>query len=199
MVKVAGGRFYFYYGIIPLLEKMQRYNDIILLYHKALKILTNKSIELVDIKGIIPFNVIAVDKKNSSVSFMWYYGFWELERPLLIYSIKINTINESISVYTRKYTKALGSWPWNYIHRKELFVDGLEKLAVDPYNSGLSLAWDTNAQKDVWVKLEWIPIIVSVKADSKDSITRLQTIIKNAINHVKNVKKRAKIIIEISP
>jgi hypothetical protein len=204
LVKLTGRRLYFYYGVTPLLEKLQSYNGVVSLYYRALQVLADKSIELIEgVKGLVPFNVVAVDKKSKSVSLMWYHGFWELERPLLVYSIKINTVSKSVSIYTRKYARkyieASGSWPWNYIHRKDLFVDGLEKLAVNPYSNGLSLAWDTSSRKDVWVELEWIPAIISVKAQSKDDVAKLYTLIEDIISRVKNVKKKAKIIIEISP
>jgi len=154
-LKVAGGRFYFYYGLLRTITEDRPVIRRII--ESAMNILSaendticNREFPLSD----FPFNIVAVDVKKQKATFSWYKGFWTDIRPRLMYSITVHVDTGKVYVKTHAY-RSEGRWPWSYLHRKELFLEGLERIILDPYGNGLSLAWDPKRRKDCWVDLPW--------------------------------------------
>jgi hypothetical protein len=202
LVKAAGGKLYFYYGLLPLLQSDRRYKNALSLYNTAVRLLSATRLELFgnDLEGsLVPFNIVSVDGRRSSVSFMWYRGFWEEKKPLLVYSIKVDTRNGDVNVYVNRRSEAGGSWPWNYLHRKEMFIDGLERIVLDPYGNGVSLAWNAKSRRDEWVKLGWRPLSVKVRASSEEDRARLAALLEEVFGEVARQRIRAKVLIEVVP
>jgi len=201
MVKKAGGKTYFYYGLIPLLRKDTRYKEIVTIYDKALAILASTRFKVFDIHisgNMIPFNIVAVDTKRSTVSLLWYTGFWESEKPLLVYSVKVDVEKGDVKVFmNRNFNR--GSWPWNYLHRKELFIDGLERIAIDPYGNGLTLMWDNTNREDKWTMLPWYPVNIGIRLSDKDNYDKIIDAVKNIITQIISRRSHAKILLTIEP
>jgi len=151
MVKVSGGARYYYYGleqVIPL--KFRR-----LVEQAKRKLCETKILFQVNKKPIPcipPYNVLKI--KNHAVSFLWYENFWSDKRPRLVYSIKVNLKDSSIRVFRGRKTFST-EWPWSYIHRKELFIWGLEELVLNPYGNMKTLVWDRKRKKDIWIDLPY--------------------------------------------
>jgi len=153
-MKVAGGRLYVYYGLLPVLAKER--GEIGELIGRAMDILSGKMGNLLN-KNIqlsnFPFNIVSIDVRKKHVTFSWYRNFWSDIRPSLLYSISVHVPEGKVRA--RIYKGRDSTWPWNYLHRKELLVEGLEEVVLDPYGNGLSLAWDPKMREDRWIPLPW--------------------------------------------
>jgi len=168
-MKRAGSKIYMYYGLIEVLKRQQ--SELYEMVHKALEILSDKRTTLLDHDvplSWIPYNVISVDRDRDKVSLLWYKDFWTSERPELLYAISVDIARTDVRIVFKPMSST--RWPWNYIHRKELFIEGLEVLLADPYGNGLTLAWNSNKRSDEWRPLPWKVIISEGVVDSNGDL-----------------------------
>lgn len=168
-MKRAGSKIYMYYGLIEVLKRQQ--SEFYELIQRALRILDNRHAMVLSHEiplSWIPYNVVSVDKEHRKVSFLWYRDFWTSEKPELLYAISVDLMESD----TRIVFKPKGSpnWPWNYIHRKELFIDGLEVLLADPYGNGMTLAWNPSKRSDQWKSLPWKAIVSEGIVDANGNL-----------------------------
>lgn len=190
-MKRTGNRIYFYYGVLELLKRNN--NELYRIVLEAQRVLEKESAQFLgrELKlSEVPYNVVSIDKRNRRVSFLWYKDFWTSEKPELLYGVTVDLQRERYSVVFRP--KGTSEWPWNYIHRKELFVEGLEDLVLDPYGNGMTLAWNASERKDEWKPLPWFYKKIIAKISSKDN-----TVINVSIDEEKFTGKTAIIMIKI--
>jgi len=167
-MKRAGSKIYMYYGLIEVLKRQG--SELYEMIQKALEILSDKRETLLDREvplSWIPYNVVSIDKDRGKVSLLWYRDFWTSERPELLYAISVDLARMDVRIVFKP--EGSPRWPWNYIHRKELFIEGLEALLADPYGNGLTLTWNADKHSDEWRPLPWKAVIsVGVVDDNGD-------------------------------
>ena len=162
---------------------------------RALEILKRDKVNILGTAipaNLIPFNIVAVRPSRQIVSFMWYTGFWDSERPVRVYSLSVNleknTVKPSVS---RSFTPAVTSRVTsNYLHHKEEFVHGIEALAINPYRNCKTLERRMREQRDEWVELPWKPVIICA-GDIEDAVKKLESL----ASRLKG--RRAKILIYV--
>lgn len=166
---------YVYYGATHTLSDRERQ-----IVEEAKKILSQHTCKIFNEEipcSKIPYNVVKVSRDGREVSFMWYDCFWDCEKPRLLYSIKVNMQDKTITITPPSRVPRSEKYPVDYLHGKEEFVEGMCVRVVNPYGNWQSLRWDNKTRRDVWK-----PLFMGDKSRIRKVVEELEKLVKELKN-----------------